>query len=123
MMKDYYQTLGVGRDATPDEIKNAFRRLARETHPDANPDDPSAEARFREIAEAYRIGDRRRQAPSPAHIAYVRSRAVVPILIRAMIWSDSWSEVERIAFALAGITGQKPVIRRARKSVNSPPST
>ena len=54
-MKDYYQALGVNRDATPEQIKNAFRRLARETHPDANPDDPSAEARFREIAEAYEV--------------------------------------------------------------------
>ena len=51
-MKDYYEALGVGRDATAEDIKNAFRRLARETHPDANPGDPSAEARFREIAEA-----------------------------------------------------------------------
>ncbi len=54
-MKDYYQILGVSRDAAPDEIKKAFRRLARDTHPDANPDDPNAEARFREIAEAYEV--------------------------------------------------------------------
>lgn len=54
-MKDYYQILGVSRDAGPDEIKKVFRKLARETHPDANPDDPAAEARFREIAEAYEV--------------------------------------------------------------------
>ena len=54
-MKDYYQILGVASDAGPDEIKRAFRHLARETHPDANPGDPSAEARFRDIAEAYEV--------------------------------------------------------------------
>ncbi|MDJ0925231.1 MAG: molecular chaperone DnaJ [Acidimicrobiia bacterium] len=54
-MKDYYEILGVSRDATQDDIKKAFRQLARDTHPDANPDDPEAEARFREIAEAYEI--------------------------------------------------------------------
>ncbi|HEX5368545.1 MAG TPA: molecular chaperone DnaJ [Dehalococcoidia bacterium] len=51
---DYYETLGVGRDATPDEIKRAFRRLAMEFHPDRN-SDPSAEARFKEINEAYEV--------------------------------------------------------------------
>lgn len=54
-MKDYYEILGVPRDATGDDIKRAFRRLARDSHPDANPDDPDAEARFREIAEAYEV--------------------------------------------------------------------
>lgn len=54
-MKDYYAILGVSPDAPPDDIKRAFRRLARETHPDANPDDPGAEAHFREIAEAYEV--------------------------------------------------------------------
>ncbi len=54
-MKDYYQILGVERDAGQDEIKKAFRKLARDTHPDANPNDPEAEARFRDIAEAYEV--------------------------------------------------------------------
>lgn len=54
-MKDYYGILGVSREASQDEIKKAFRKLARDTHPDANPDDAGAEARFREIAEAYEI--------------------------------------------------------------------
>ena len=63
MAKDYYQILGVDRDVDPSEIKRAFRRLARETHPDANPGGAQAEARFREVAEAYEVlsdPDRRR---------------------------------------------------------------
>ena len=54
-MKDYYRILGVERDATLEVIKKRFRQLARESHPDANPDDPTAEERFREIAEAYEV--------------------------------------------------------------------
>lgn len=54
-MKDYYEILGVSRDSSQEDIKKAFRKLARDTHPDANPDDPAAEDRFREIAEAYEI--------------------------------------------------------------------
>jgi molecular chaperone DnaJ len=54
-MRDYYEALGVQRDASQDEIKKAFRKLARETHPDANPGDTEAEHRFREVAEAYEV--------------------------------------------------------------------
>jgi len=53
--KDYYATLGVAKDATAAEIKKAYRRLAREHHPDAKPDDSRAEARFKEIGEAYAV--------------------------------------------------------------------
>lgn len=54
-MADYYEVLGVSRDAPEDEIKKAYRRLARNFHPDANPDDPEAERKFKEVAEAYSV--------------------------------------------------------------------
>ncbi len=54
-MKDYYQVLGVNRNASDEEIKQAYRRLARKYHPDVNPGDPKAEARFKEINEAYQV--------------------------------------------------------------------
>ncbi len=53
--KDYYKILGVKRDASEAEIKNAYRRLARKHHPDVNPGDKSAEARFKEINEAHEV--------------------------------------------------------------------
>lgn len=53
MAEDYYELLGVSRDASQDDIKRAYRRLARQLHPDANPDDPAAEARFKEVSVAY----------------------------------------------------------------------
>ncbi len=53
--KDYYQVLGVSRDASQKEIKQAYRRLARKHHPDLNPDDKAAEARFKEMNAAYQV--------------------------------------------------------------------
>ena len=53
--RDYYEVLGVPRGADDAEIKKAFRRLARELHPDVNKDDPAAEEKFKEAAEAYEV--------------------------------------------------------------------
>jgi curved DNA-binding protein len=53
--KDYYKILGVERNASKDEIKRAFRKLALKTHPDRNPNDPKAGDRFKEINEAYQV--------------------------------------------------------------------
>jgi molecular chaperone DnaJ len=54
-MSDHYATLGVSRDASQEEIKRAYRTLARQLHPDANPGDPGAEERFKDVGRAYEV--------------------------------------------------------------------
>lgn len=51
-MNNHYQTLGIGEDASPDDIKSAYRRLAKQYHPDLNKDNPEAEAKFKQVNEA-----------------------------------------------------------------------
>src|SRR5437763_7136309 len=55
MARDFYDILGVKRNASEDEIKTAYRKLARQYHPDRNPGDKQAETKFKEIQEAYDV--------------------------------------------------------------------
>ena len=53
--RDYYEVLGVSRDVSADELKKAYRKLAVKYHPDKNPDDKTAEEKFKEVGEAYDV--------------------------------------------------------------------
>jgi molecular chaperone DnaJ len=63
-IKDYYQLMGISREATGDEVRKAYRRLVMEYHPDRNPNNPDCEGRMKEINKAYQVlgdEDKRRQ--------------------------------------------------------------
>jgi len=68
--RDYYEVLGVGKDASPDDIKRSYRRMAMKYHPDKNPGNKEAEAKFKECAEAYEVlsdPDKKRQYDQFGH--------------------------------------------------------
>ena len=71
--RDYYEVLGVSKTASDDELKRAYRKLAKKYHPDANPDNKEAEAKFKEAQEAYAVlsdADKRRQYDQFGHAAF-----------------------------------------------------
>ena len=53
--RDYYEVLGLNKGSTDEEIKKAYRKLAKKFHPDVNPDDKSSEGKFKEVGEAYEV--------------------------------------------------------------------
>ncbi|MED5579721.1 MAG: DnaJ C-terminal domain-containing protein [Nitrospinota bacterium] len=71
--RDYYEVLGVSRDVSSDQLKRAFKKLARKFHPDVNPGNKSAEERFKEISEAYAVlsdNEKRHQYDTMGHSAF-----------------------------------------------------
>jgi len=79
---DYYDILGIEKGASADEIKKAFRRLARKHHPDLNPGDKNAEKKFKEINEAYEVlGDPKKRAEY--------DQFVVPRVLEVSVSRDS----------------------------------
>ncbi len=71
--RDYYEVLGVSKDATEDQLKKAYRKLAKENHPDLHPGDKACEARFKEINEAYEVlsdADKRAKYDRFGHAAF-----------------------------------------------------
>jgi curved DNA-binding protein len=75
LQRDYYQILGLDRDASEDDIKRAYRKLALKYHPDHHPDDSESEERFKEIGEAYAVlGDpaKRKEYDFSGHVRFKR---------------------------------------------------
>src|SRR5512145_2361815 len=71
--RDYYEALGVSRTASEEDVKKAYRKLARKYHPDVNPGDKGAEEKFKEITEAYEVlsdADKRKQYDTAGHAAF-----------------------------------------------------
>ena len=110
--RDYYEVLGVARGASDDQVKSAYRRLARKYHPDLNPGDPQADAKFKELGEAYEVlsDAKKRQAYDRFGHEGVRlgAEAGGPAGRRhTWSWSGAGTPFEDVAFeAFAGSAGQ-----------------
>ena len=123
--RDYYEVLGINKGASEDEIKKAYRKTAKKYHPDLHPDDPVAEAKFKECNEAYEVlGDPQKKArydnsalpgltPTTAPDRAATAAVALALTAATLTWaifSPPSLAVEAAASALAGAT---PMRRRA----------
>lgn len=84
MPRDPYEVLGVNRTGTQDDIKKAYRKLAREFHPDRNPGDKSAESRFKEVQDAYEIlNDEQKNSSTTSLDLLVPNKEIRLVRVRA----------------------------------------
>jgi len=105
--KDYYQTLGVNTDASPGDIKKAFRRLALRYHPDRNPvNTKEAEGRFKEINEAYEVlGNEQKRRQYDYLTSYRRSQtARMNAVFRDSLDNFSYHSLEELLMILAALS-------------------
>ena len=85
--RDYYEVLGINKGASDDEIKKAYRQLAKKYHPDMNPGDKEAEAKFKEASEAYAIlSDPDKSASTTSSVMLHSSRAA-EVVVLSLIWA------------------------------------
>ena len=88
--RDYYEVLGVSRDADDATIKKAYRKLAKKYHPDINPGDKEAEAKFKEASEAYAVlsdAQKRKQYDQFGHAAFENGGGVAQAVLISAIWA------------------------------------
>lgn len=113
--RDYYEVLGVNRDASEDEIKKSYRRLAMKNHPDRNPDDPEAEERFKEASEAYEIlsdAEKRPAYDQYGHAGVDSSMGGMGDGFAGGNFSDIFSDVFGDIFGGAGGRGGRSSVQR-----------